>query len=66
MCGSRRPPDRDVILTVAGLPITSRQAGEHLGQIESGVLVGLKVRRGDRIVSIRIIPRESTEKRPQW
>ncbi|HEX9691982.1 MAG TPA: hypothetical protein VGA22_07780 [Gemmatimonadales bacterium] len=55
-----------MILTVAGLPITSRQAGEHLGQIESGVLVGLKVRRGDRIVSIRIIPRESTEKRPQW
>ena len=53
----------DVILTVGGLPITSREAGELLGQIEAGSTVTLEVRRGNQIVSLDVIPREATEKR---
>ena len=53
----------DVILTVEGIPITSREAGELLGQIEAGSAVTLEVRRGNQIVSVDVIPREATEKR---
>ena len=53
----------DVILTVAGIPITSREAGELLGEIEAGTAVTLELRRGNQIVSIDIVPREATEKR---
>ena len=53
----------DVILTVAGIPITSREAGELLGQIEAGTAVTLELRRGNQIVSIDIVPREATEER---
>ncbi|HEX9692051.1 MAG TPA: PDZ domain-containing protein [Gemmatimonadales bacterium] len=53
----------DVILTVAGMPITSRDAGAHLGQLKAGDHVEFEVRRGDRIVAITLTPRESREKR---
>lgn len=53
----------DIILTVAGMPITSREAGELLGEIEAGNPVTLELRRGNQIVSIDIVPREATEKR---
>lgn len=53
----------DIILTVVGIPITSREAGELLGEIEAGTAVTLELRRGNQIVSIDIVPREATEKR---
>ncbi len=53
----------DVILTVAGMPITSREAGVLLGEIEAGNPVTMELRRGNQIVSIDIVPREATEKR---
>ena len=53
----------DIIITVAGMPITSREAGEFLGEIEAGTSVTLELRRGNQIVSVDIVPREATEKR---
>jgi hypothetical protein len=53
----------DIILTVDGMPITSREAGQFLGEVEAGSAVTLELRRGNQIVSIDVVPRAATEKR---
>lgn len=53
----------DVILTVAGAAITSKEAGDLLGALEAGEPVEFEVRRGDTIVSVRLTPRAAGEPR---
>lgn len=53
----------DVLLTVQGVPVTTREAGLRLGSLEAGEPVELEVRRADRIVRVRVTPRDATARR---
>jgi hypothetical protein len=53
----------DVILTVGGAAITSKDAARLLGALEAGEPVQLEVRRGDTIVAVRLTPRAAGERR---
>ena len=47
----------DILLKVNGIPITSRDGGEHLGELRPGQPVTLEVGRGGSLRSVRIVPR---------
>lgn len=51
-------PD-DVLLKVNGIPLTSRDGGEHLGELRPGQTVTLEVGRGGSLRSVKIVPREA-------
>lgn len=48
-------PD-DILLKVNGIPLTSRDGGEHLGELRPGQPVSLEVGRGGSLRSVRIVP----------
>ena len=53
----------DIMISVAGSPITSDEAGRHLGGLSPGEAVTIEIRRGDRILEISIAPREASGRR---
>jgi len=56
----------DRLLSVAGHPITSTEAGRLLGSLEPGDAVMVEVRRGDRVLEISLAPRAPGERRQRW
>ena len=53
----------DMLYSVEGSPITSRDAGQTLGGLTPGDAVTLEIRRGDRILEVSITPREASGRR---
>ncbi|HWM93778.1 MAG TPA: PDZ domain-containing protein [Thermoanaerobaculia bacterium] len=49
-------PD-DVILKVNGIPLSSPDGGEHLGEIRPGQAITLEIGRGGSLRSVKIVPR---------
>ncbi len=53
----------DILIGVAGTPITSSAAGSALGQLTVGETVTFEIRRADRFIELSIAPREATSRR---
>lgn len=53
----------DIMISVAGSPITSDEAGRRLGGLSPGEAVTIEIRRGDRILEVSIAPREASGRR---
>lgn len=49
-------PD-DIVLKINGIPLTSRDGGEHLGELRPGEAVTLEIGRGGSLRSIKVVPR---------
>ena len=53
----------DILYSVEGSPITSRDGGAALGRLAPGESVTLEIRRGDRILEVTVTPREASGRR---
>ena len=49
----------DILLKINGIPLTSRDGGEHLGELRPGQPITLEIGRGGALRSVKVVPREA-------